>query len=216
MHWIDPSHLPETTGTVERFLLNPHGDADGLLLTDGTEVHFPPHLSKQVLTVFKPGDEVKVRGIHPRGVDHLLAAVSLESANGTRIIDQGPPKDHGDHKAEPRHAADAYKPVEVEGVVRRVVHGPKGEVRGVLLEDGRIVRVSQHATAALRHLLAPGHTLVARGEELTNALGTVIAARKIGDSHATLRPIEPKKSDGHDEHRPAKHDKPSKRLEAAE
>ena len=29
MHWIDPAHLPETKGKVDRFLLNPHGDADG-------------------------------------------------------------------------------------------------------------------------------------------------------------------------------------------
>ena len=26
MHWIDPAHLPETKGTVDRFLINPHGD----------------------------------------------------------------------------------------------------------------------------------------------------------------------------------------------
>jgi hypothetical protein len=49
MHWIDPAHLPETKGTVDRFLLNPHGDADGLLLTDGMEVHFPPHMAKKVV-----------------------------------------------------------------------------------------------------------------------------------------------------------------------
>ena len=42
MHWLDPDHLPEISGTFERFLLNPHGDADGMILSDGTEVHFPP------------------------------------------------------------------------------------------------------------------------------------------------------------------------------
>ncbi len=29
MHWIDPDCLPEVKGTVERFLLNPHGEIDG-------------------------------------------------------------------------------------------------------------------------------------------------------------------------------------------
>ena len=49
MDWIDSAYLPETKGTLDRFLLNPHGDADGLLLTDGMEVHFPPHMSKPVV-----------------------------------------------------------------------------------------------------------------------------------------------------------------------
>ena len=48
MHWLDPDYLPEISGTFERFLLNPHGDADGMILADGTEVHFPPHMSPEL------------------------------------------------------------------------------------------------------------------------------------------------------------------------
>jgi len=81
-------HLTETKGTVDRFLPNPHGDAWILLLTDGTEVHFPPHLSTQVAAAVKPGGEVLVRGTRPRGAD-AVAAVSLETADGTRINAQG-------------------------------------------------------------------------------------------------------------------------------
>ena len=29
MHWIDPDHLPEVAGTVDLFLVNKHGEADG-------------------------------------------------------------------------------------------------------------------------------------------------------------------------------------------
>ena len=29
MHWLDPDHLPEISGTFERFLLNPHGTPTG-------------------------------------------------------------------------------------------------------------------------------------------------------------------------------------------
>jgi hypothetical protein len=217
MHWIDPTHLPETKGTVDRFLLNPHGDADGLLMTDGTEVHSPPHLSKQVVAAFKHGAEVKIRGVRPRGAD-MVAAVALETAGGTRIVDQGPPKKEGhdqkasgDHKAGPKPGADAPKPMDVEGVVRRVLHGPKGEARGALLEDGRILRIPPHAAASLPDLFTPGHKLAARGEGLTNVLGTVVAAREIGASLTTLRPVEPKKPDEHGEHKPAKPGEPPKK-----
>jgi hypothetical protein len=94
MHWIDPAHLLETKGTVDRFLINPHGDADGLLLAGGKEIHFPPHMSKLVVAALKPGDHVKVRGVHPRGVD-MISAVSLQAGDATPIVDNGPPKEEG-------------------------------------------------------------------------------------------------------------------------
>jgi|NGEPerStandDraft_6_1074524.scaffolds.fasta_scaffold469577_2 hypothetical protein len=54
MHWIDPTQLPETEGTVDRLLLNPHGKVDGLLLTDGTEAN--PPISRLALT----GDNLRL------------------------------------------------------------------------------------------------------------------------------------------------------------
>ena len=38
------------SGTVARFLVNPPGDVDGLVLTNGEEVRFPPHLGQTVVT----------------------------------------------------------------------------------------------------------------------------------------------------------------------
>lgn len=32
MHWIDPACLSERRGRVSQFLLNPHGDIDGMIL----------------------------------------------------------------------------------------------------------------------------------------------------------------------------------------
>jgi hypothetical protein len=46
MHWIDPASLPEVAGTVERFVLNPHGEVDGFVMKDQKQslilVHTPP------------------------------------------------------------------------------------------------------------------------------------------------------------------------------
>ena len=69
MHWIDPDYLPEIAGTVDQFLVNKHGEADGFLLTDGGEVHVPPHLSSRLLRDLRPGGKVRVRGVRPRGVE---------------------------------------------------------------------------------------------------------------------------------------------------
>jgi hypothetical protein len=214
MHWIDPAHLPETKGTVDRFLINQHGDAHGLLLAGGKEVHFPPHMSKLVVAALKPGDHVKVRGVHLRGLD-MVSAVSLQAGDATPIVDNGPPKEEGAHKGEKKPKPEPHKPVDVEGVVKHVLHGPKGEKRGALLEDGTIVRMPPHAAESLHDKLAAGHKLAARGGRLTNALGTVVDAHEVGVSLSALHPVEPKKPGEHGEHKPPKHDEKLRKHEPA-
>src|ERR1700688_817047 len=84
MHWIDPDHLLEITGTVDQFLVNKHGEADGFLLTDGEEVHVPPHLSARLLRDVRPGSLVKVRGVRPRGVQ-MVAAVAIDTPEAVSL-----------------------------------------------------------------------------------------------------------------------------------
>ena len=81
----------------------------------------------------------------------------------------------------------------MQGVVAHVLHGPKGEKRGALLEDGIIVRMPSQAAESLHDNLAPGRKLAARGVELTNDLGTVLDAHEIGAALSALHPVEPKK-----------------------
>jgi hypothetical protein len=90
------------------------------------------------------------------------------------------------------------------GVVERPLHGPKGEVRGALLQDGTIVRFPPREAAAIAGLLSPGACLVALGEGLVTELGTVIDALEIGATKDSIRPIKPKHEkppkDGRDAH----------------
>ena len=119
MHWIDPDYLPEITGTVDQFLVNQHGEADGFLLTDGEEVHVPPHLSARLLRDVRPGSEVRVRGVRPRGVQ-MVAAVAIDTPTG-RILDDGPDAREDDAAFEKaRHG-----PMSAQGIVKRSIHGPK-------------------------------------------------------------------------------------------
>jgi len=197
MHWIDPDHLPETSGVVDRFLQNTKGEADGLILTDGTEIHFPPHMAGDVISALRPGGTVTVRGVRPRGVA-MIAAVSVQPEDGTRIIDAGPPP-HDEH----RKAARKEKPIgrtgmEAQGVLRQVLHGPKGETRGLLLEDGRAGRFPSHASETLADLLRPGSAIFMRGEGMMTEHGTVIAVAEIGTSTENLLRLDSKKSKSKD------------------
>lgn len=86
---VDPKSLPQTSGTVSKFLFNLHGDADGFLLDGEHQIHPPPHLSSELLKAVKVGDKVVVRGVKLRAVD-LLVAASITAANGAEIVDHGP------------------------------------------------------------------------------------------------------------------------------
>jgi len=207
MHWIDPAQLPQTKGVVERFLLNPHGELDGLILHDGTEVHFPPHLSTAVSKALRPGADIIVYGLRPRRAS-VVAAVALE-ASGHTIVDDGPTDDA--RTKLPRTQLEA------SGAIVRTLHGPKGETRGALLDDGTIVRIGKHAGSDVTRLLIAGKPLAARGEGVAMPDGQCIEAHFIGTSMESLqrtndRPHkEPKPKDSkdkkpkHPEPKPPKH-----------
>jgi hypothetical protein len=209
MHWIDPTQLPRIKGIVERFLLNSHGELDGLILVDGTEVRFPPHLSTAVGKALTPSAEVVVYGLRPRRAP-VVAAVALD-ASGHTIVDEGPNDD--DRKKLPRTQLEA------SGKVVRTLHGPKGETRGALLDDGTIVRIGKHGDPDTTRLLTVGEPLAVRGEGVATPNGRCIEAHFIGTSMNSLkrtggRPHKgPKPKDSEDK-RP-KHREPKSPMQAA-
>jgi len=173
---LDPDFLPEVRGTLARFLLNPKADIDGLLLEDGTEVHTPPHLSAQLSQALQPGSTLSVRGIKPRQAD-VIVAVAIDPNQGPRILDQGP-SDHAG-KSVCRSDADVHA-IECTGTIGALLHGPKGNLHGVLLMDGIIVRFPPHCAAHFAELLKTGSAISARGNAIITAHGTVIDATALG------------------------------------
>ena len=87
----DPQQLPAQRGQVQQFTLTPRGDIDGLILTDGTEVKTPPHLSTQIAYAIKPGDTVTIHGLHAAALPLVQAVSITDDATGRMVIDNGPP-----------------------------------------------------------------------------------------------------------------------------
>jgi hypothetical protein len=208
MHWIDHDLLPDIGGAVERFIVNRHGEVDGLILMYEPDrflfVHLPPHLGPEITSAVAEGDAVRVRGIRPRGAD-MIAAVAVIASDGRLILDNGP---DGERRPQPRH--EKSKKVEFEGVVRMSLFGLKGELRGALLEDGNLVRLGPKVAILVANLLRPGAALAARGDGLESAHGSVVSADEIGPDLARLRPIKegahepkPKKAPGAVPNQPA-------------
>jgi hypothetical protein len=172
----DSSQLPETKGTVKQYTLTPRGDVDGLILTDGTEIKLPPHLSAQIVFAIKPGDAVSVRGLRARALPLIDAASVTNFAAGVTVSDNGPPGGPG------RRITETI----VTGRITAALHGKRGEVNGALLENGTILRLPPPEAERMQTLLQPGQSVAARGAHLVTPLGTVVEVRAIGSSPEQL------------------------------
>jgi uncharacterized Zn-finger protein len=196
MHWIDPDSLPETAGTFERFVLNPHGEVDGFVLRDKKTVvlvHTPPHMDAELTRHLKQGEKVRVRGVRPRGAA-LLAAVAVITAGDREIVDNGP-----DHDRE--HPKVKHVPMAAEGTVELSLFGPKGELRGALLSDGTVLRIGPKEAERVAALLAPGAVVAARGDGVQTKHGRAIHVDEIGPDEDRLKPIKkPKPKDKKPKH----------------
>lgn len=84
MDLFETGDLPHVTSDVDHFLVNPEGDADGLVLANGLEVRFPPGFLAEVLAVVRAGDRVTIHGRVPRATASLTA-LAIETQDGKRI-----------------------------------------------------------------------------------------------------------------------------------
>jgi len=191
----DSSQLPESRGTVKQYTLTPRGDVDGVILTDGTEVKLPPHLSAQTVFAIHPGDEVSVRGLRARALPLVDAASITNIATGKRVVDNGPP-DRGGVNGEQV----------VSGRIAVQLHGKRGEVNGALLDDGTTLRLPPPEAERMQDWLRQGQTISARGDVLDTALGKVVDVRAIGASPEQMTelrgPRPPGPKDGPDRRGP--------------
>lgn len=184
----DPQQLPAQRGQVQQFTLTPRGDIDGLILTDGTEVKTPPHLSTEVAYSVKPGDTVTIHGLHAAALPLVQAVSITDEATGRTVVDNGPPRPGHGPGAGPSAPSPAL--TEVQGRVRMALHGPRGDVNGALLEDGTVLRLPPPEAERFATLLQPGQTVIAEGTELANPIGKVLDVRQLGASRDQMNQVQ--------------------------
>jgi hypothetical protein len=191
----DPQQLPSHRGQVSQFTLTPRGDIDGLILTDGTEVKTPPHLSTQIAYSVKPGDTVTIHGLQAAALPLIQAVSILDEANRRTVIDtgpEGPGRGPAGRRPPPDGGPGARSSLqsELQGRVRMSLHGPRGDVNGALLDDGTVLRVPPVEADWLADLLRPGRSVFAQGAIVSTAIGKVFEVQQIGTSRDQLTPID--------------------------
>lgn len=171
-------------GQVQRMLINPYGEVDGLRLSDGTIVKFPPHMADALTTTVKVGDAVRIIG-HAEARGTVRADAIVHTGSGRTVYDQPPPV--GEGRVLPPHLrAQRLQPQQVEGRVETVLTGPRGEANGVILSDGSIVRFPPES---LRISVQTGAPFAASGLGTRNAFGTSLEAVSMGATLSVLQPL---------------------------
>lgn len=167
---------PAVAGTVKQYLLSPHGEVEGLLLSDGTVVKFPKHLGAALASSVKAGDPVNIIGFLGPTTPHGRAMKALtitNTASGQTIVDEPRPS----RPLPPEHRGLTRSPLSVSGSVAQWLVNPKGEVDGLVLSGGEQVKFKPHRGASLAAQLGPGAgPVTVSGLGARTAFGTGIEA----------------------------------------
>ncbi len=179
--------LPTYSGTVAHFTITPRGAIDGMILSNGTEVLFPPYLSTEIAYAVKQGDQVTVRGLKAAGEPVIRGVTINDATTHQRVVDNGPPAVFGPH----HH--DRATRMMADGKVAQVLYDPGGRRNGLLLENGTVLHLPppEFGNQKIAALLKPGATVAAVGAGTANALGKVVMVRAIGPSFDALTRIAP-------------------------
>jgi hypothetical protein len=81
-------------GTIRVIRRNPHGDADGVVLEDGTLLHFPPHAGGQFAKLLREGQQLAAVGFGTVNDFGRSIAVAMlgSSAGALALVEPPPPK----------------------------------------------------------------------------------------------------------------------------
>lgn len=182
--------LPSYTGTVKHFTITPRGTIDGIILSNGQDVMFPPYLSTQIAYAVKLGDQVTIHGLKA-AAEPVVQGVSItDSATHQTVTDNGPGAGFGPGRHGGKHGG-ATQRMMASGKIAQMLYGPNGEANGVLLDDGTALHMPPPDVTKLANLLKPGSTVAAVGDGTSNVLGTVVMVHKIGASFSNLTTIAP-------------------------
>jgi hypothetical protein len=192
---FDPQQLPAFKGTAQQFTLTPRGDIDGIILTDGTEVKVPPHLTATLASTVKTGDAITIHGLHAASLPLIAASSVTNDATGGSMVDNGPPpgrpgkKDRDASKGPADRAFNEGAPSDMQGRVKAALHGRGGEINGALLDDGTVLRLPPPEAERLASFLAPGQQVAVRGVLKSNEFGKVLVVRALGASPDRLSEV---------------------------
>jgi len=177
---LDPPSMgkpPVADGVVERYLLNPRGDVNGLLLRDGSQMHVTLRAAQDLTKAVQPGDHIRVHGRRASDSPLVKPDVIINVTDGRSYtvpyrLDLPMP---------PREERPTVTEMNAAGTIQVLLYDHlKDVVNGALLSDGTQVRlppdVGEHFHASLQQDM----DVEVRGYGTTTPYGSALEASAIG------------------------------------
>lgn len=172
--------LKVVEGKVVELTRNKPGDVDGWKLSNGSTIHFPPHVGKELEKTIEVGATVRVlakKKLHPDGSE-VQEAITIE--NGEIAFFVAPPASKPPHDPQPSPHAEAHAashpghaappkprdeiPMTATGKVREFHENKGGDVDGFLLgEEATEVRFPPHLSQQVQSVVRVGESIVVHG-----------------------------------------------------
>ncbi len=167
-----PDNNSNFTGNIQSYLLNREGLVDGLLLDNGIQVKFPPHLSERLIEIAQIGSQISVQGNPgvPTNFGQEVKAYSIANvATGERVVEQPP------LNKQPRGYRE-YNSLTATGNVEQWLVGRRGEIKGMILSSGTQVKFPPHIGDRLAFMAQDNAEIEVEGFGIENDYGKVIEA----------------------------------------
>jgi len=168
---------PVADGIVDRYLLNPRGEVNGLLLRDGSQMHVTLRAAQDLTKAIQPGDRIRVHGRRVSDSPLVKPDVIINVTDGRSFtvpyrLDLPMP---------PREERPTVTEMNAAGTIRVLLYDHlKDVVNGALLSDGTQVRlppdVGEHFHASLQQNM----DVEVRGYGTTTPYGSALEASAIG------------------------------------
>jgi hypothetical protein len=180
MSALDPPSMkraPVADGIVDRYLLNPRGKVDGLLLEDGTQMHVTLRAAEDLTKAIQPGDHVRIHGRRIANLPLIEPDVIINVTDETSFsipyrLDLPMPR---------REEAPTVNEMRATGTIEVLLYDSlKNVVNGALLSDGTQVRLPPDVGEHFHRSLRPSMEVEVRGHGTTTPYGSVMEATAIG------------------------------------
>jgi hypothetical protein len=181
------------TGTVQQYLLNPEGRVDGLLLKNGLQVKFPPHLSNQLTNLIAPSAEVSITAMAGTATrfGQEVRAIQITNQKTQQTIAAQSPKT----LPPPPANSASYISFSAEGNTQHWLVGHRGELNGLILSSGLEVKFPPHIGELLVNMIQGNDLVQVQGFGSRNSYGQVIEATQltVNGQNVAFAPLLPKK-----------------------
>ena len=179
------------TGVIEYFTASPTGDIDGLMLNEGTIVHWPSLLGQRFREIVEQGDRVKATGVSATGpngnpVLEIRKLENLTSGKSREIDERNPVPDSRagmssetvEREMEERNpVADSRAGIDsktLRGVARKFTMAARGEVNGLVLSDGTFLHWPPHMGDRFASQIEIGRMVTATGRMMNSPAGSPV------------------------------------------